>query len=176
MSRIAKQNLKIPNSVECLQIGNNVVCRGPLGEINLNLPEDCSLSISGSDCKVINGGKLSSCMHGTIVANLKNALLGVMSKFEKKIKLVGVGYKVSKTNNCLNFNLGYSHAIEVDVPEKVEVEVLKNQTDLILKSIDKRELGDFCAKLAKLRKVEPYKGKGVVIEGQFILRKEGKRK
>lgn len=176
MSRVAKQSIKIPSGVECSEHAGFILCKGPLGETRVHLPDGFALEINTGEAKVSKlQEEMSSAQWGTVVANLKNAVSGVSKFFEQNVNFVGVGYKAIKQGNDLEVHLGYSHPILFKHIPGVEIEV-KKPTELVFRSHDKQKLGNACAQLAKLREVEPYKGKGVIIEGQYILRKEGKKK
>ena len=176
MSKIAKQIINVPGDVNLKFEIDNVLFKGPLGEVLIKTSDDFSIDLKDNFLSVIKKrDSASSCMHGTIAAHCKNAIIGVTKQFSKKVTLFGVGFKVLKQENVLEFYLGYSHSIKIEIPSTLSVDILK-PTEMIVKSCDKLILGDFCAKLAKLRKVEPYKGKGVILEGKYIKRKEGKRK
>lgn len=176
MSRVAKQNITVPNGVTCTKSPDGILCKGPCGENLVHLPEGFELEISNGIAKIIKTRPdASSAQWGTAVSNLKNAVAGVSKVFEKNVTFVGVGYKAVKQGNDLELSLGYSHTILFKHVPGVEIE-LKKPTELVVRSHNKALLGEICAQLAKKREVEPYKGKGVIIEGQFILRKEGKKK
>jgi large subunit ribosomal protein L6 len=176
MSRVAKQIIKMPEGVTCTPVLGNIFCKGPKGEINVHFPDGFELVIENNSAKIDKKHpKASSAQWGTLVANLKNAIQGVTTPFEKKVSFVGVGYKAIKQGDDIELHLGYSHPIIFAHTPGVEIEI-KKPTELVFRSHNKQVLGDACARMAKLRKVEPYKGKGVIVEGQFILRKEGKKK
>jgi len=176
MSRIAKQNIKVPASVSCTKSPAGILCKGPCGENVVHLPEGFDLEIADGIAKIVRTtSEASSAQWGTVVSNLKNAVAGVTKVFEKNVTFVGVGYKAVKQGQDLELFLGYSHTILFKHVPGVEIE-LKKPTELTVRSHNKQLLGEVCAQLAKKREVEPYKGKGVIIEGQFILRKEGKKK
>jgi len=176
MSRVAKQTIEIPSGVTCSVLENEILCKGSEGQNKVHLPEGFEVEIKDGKCKVLKAKDgISSALWGSLVSNLKNAVAGSSKKFEQAINLVGVGYKAVKQGDNLELSLGYSHTILFEVPEGVEIE-LKKPNELALRSHNKQLLGETCAKMEKLRKPEPYKGKGVVRVGKFYLRKEGKRK
>lgn len=176
MSRVAKQNLKISSSITLTVFEEKIICKGPFGEVIVDFPNAFELEINQDFCRVIKKNESTpNALWGTVVSNLKNAISGVTKEFEQKLTFVGVGYKAIKKDNDLEIHLGYSHPILFKAVEGVKVELTK-PNELILKSHNKQLLGDICSKLEKLRKVEPYKGKGVVKEGKYYLRKEGKKK
>lgn len=176
MSRVAKQNIALPKDVKCDVQNNEVICSGPCGINRVYFPNGFELKIDGDSCRVDRKSEnVSSMMWGSIVSNLKNAIAGVFKVFTQDINLVGVGYKAIQKDGALEIHLGYSHPIMFAVPEGVKIE-LKKANELTLSSHNKQLLGETCSKLEKLRKVEPYKGKGVVKVGKFYVRKEGKKK
>ncbi len=180
MSRIAKQKINIPSGVSCEVLGSKVVCQGPLGKNTIDFPDYLKLNLENNGSALTAfvtsvNDQISSALVGSAVANLKNAVTGVVAGFKQQINFVGVGYKGIKNNNIFEVSLGYSHTIKFEIPEGVDLEV-KKPNEFLLSSSNKQLLGDVCSKLEKLRKVEPYKGKGVVKVGKFYLRKEGKKK
>lgn len=176
MSRVAKQIITIPSSVTCTIVGEEIVCKGAKAENRVHFPAGFSLEIKDGKCKVNRDSEaVSSALWGSLVANLKNAVAGVTNVFEQNINFVGVGYKAIKQGNNLEVHLGYSHPILFDAPAGVEIE-LKKPNELVLRSHNKQLLGETCSRLEKLRRAEPYKGKGVIKEGKFYIRKEGKKK
>lgn len=176
MSRIAKQNITIPSGVTCTVAEGYILCKSSQAEIKVHMPEGFELDIQNGQCKVLKKDEtVPSAKWGSLVANLKNAVNGVTKKFEQNINFVGVGYKAIKQGDNLEIHLGYSHPIHFEVPAGAEIE-LKKPNELTVRAFDKQLLGDVCSKLEKLRKAEPYKGKGVIKEGKFYIRKEGKKK
>lgn len=176
MSRVARQSIKIPNEVTCSVMKDHILCKGTFGENKVHMPEGFLLELKDGVCKVerIND-KVDVAKWGSLVSNLKNAILGLTKKFEQKITFSGVGYKAIKHASALEVHLGKSHHDMFDIPNGVEVD-LKKPNEMIFSSHDKQLLGETCARLEKLRKPEPYKGKGVIREGKFYIRKEGKSK
>jgi large subunit ribosomal protein L6 len=176
MSRIARQNIKIPTEVTCLVMDDHILCKGALGENIVHMPQGFVLEINNGMCKVNRvNDKVDVAKWGSLVSNLKNAILGVTKKFEQNITFSGVGYKAIKHGSILEVHLGYSHAIMFDIPNDVQID-LKKPNEMVLSSHNKQLLGETSARLEKLRKPEPYKGKGVIREGKFYIRKEGKSK
>lgn len=176
MSRVAKQIITIPTGVACSVLENYILCKGVNDSIKVHLPEGFQLQIQDGKCKVDRKSEeVSTALWGSLVANLKNAVSGVSKKFEQKINLVGVGYKAIKQGDSLEIYLGYSHSINFPIPQGVEIDLPK-PNEMVLRSHDKQLLGETCSKLEKLRRAEPYKGKGVIKVGKFYLRKEGKKK
>ena len=179
MSKIGKINIAIPEKVKVAVAGNILNIEGPLGKRSLNI----DLEIFNLDIK---DGKEISIKPKKIDQNTKrlwgmnrslinNAVIGSVKGYEKILELVGVGYRASIKGNQLNLQLGYSHDINFDIPEGIKIAVEK-QTTLKISGFDKQLVGSIASKIKTLRKIEPYKGKGIREKGQYILRKEGKKK
>jgi len=179
MSKIGKTNIAIPEKVKVALAGDILNIDGPLGKSSINI----DLNIFNLDIK---DGKEISIKPKKVDQNTKrlwgmnrslinNAVLGSSSGYEKILELVGVGYRASLKGNQLNLQLGYSHDINFDIPEGIKIAVEK-QTILKINGSDKQLVGSIASKLKSLRKIEPYKGKGIREKGQYILKKEGKKK
>lgn len=191
MSRVGKKSIVIPSNVTCNLDGSIVTFKGPLGTISINIPDGLKFKKQepGICAENENSGQKkesfcfiekdenfeNSALWGTVAANVRNAINGVSVGFSKQMSLVGVGYKVQKIGNNLEFSLGYSHSIKFDVHPDIEV-IVENPTKFSVRGKSKKTVGEVCSDIAKLRKVEPYKGKGVIIAGRFFERKEGKKK
>ena len=160
MSKIGKINISIPEKVKVALAGNILNIEGPSGKksINIDLDDQNSKRLWGMNRSLIN-----------------NAVIGSNTGYEKTLELVGVGYRAALKGNQLNLQLGYSHDINFDIPEGIKINVEK-QTTLKISGADKQQVGAIASKLKTLRKIEPYKGKGVREKGQHILKKEGKKK
>lgn len=177
MSRIAKAPVVLPKGVEA-QIANGVVSvKGSKGALKLQLSsavavvnEDNTLKFSANQ-----GGKDAVAQAGTARAIVSNMVKGVSQGFEKKLELVGVGYRAKAQGKTVNLVLGFSHPIDYTLPEGVTAET-PTQTEIVLKSADRQLLGQVAAELRKFRAPEPYKGKGVKFSGEQIYRKEAKKK
>ena len=179
MSKIGKINISIPDKVKVVLSGNNLNIEGPLGKksldidldvFNLDIKEGKEISISPK--KIDQNTKRLWGMNRSLI---NNAVLGSSSGYEKVLELIGVGYRAAIKGNQLNLQLGYSHDINFDIPEGIKIAVEK-QTTLKITGSDKQKVGSIASKLKTLRKIEPYKGKGVREKGQHILKKEGKKK
>ena len=179
MSKIGKINIAIPEKVKVAVAGNILNIEGPLGKRSLNI----DLEIFNLDIK---DGKEISIKPKKIDQNTKrlwgmnrslinNAVIGSVKGYEKILELVGVGYRASIKGNQLNLQLGYSHDINFDIPEGIKIAVEK-QTTLKISGYDKQLVGSIASKIKTLRKIEPYKGKGIREKGQHVLKKEGKKK
>ena len=179
MSKIGKINITIPEKVKVALAGNNLNIEGPLGKksinidletFNLDIKEGKEISIKpkkvDQDTKRLWGMKRSI---------INNAVIGSSKGYEKILELIGVGYRAALKGNQLNLQLGYSHDINFDIPDGIKITVEK-QTTLKITGSDKEQVGSVASKLKSLRKIEPYKGKGIREKGQFVMKKEGKKK
>ena len=179
MSKIGKMNISIPEKVNVALVGNILNIDGPLGKKSLNI----DLNIFNLDIKEgkeisIKPKKIdkdSKRLWGMNRSLINNAVIGSSAGYEKILELVGVGYRAALKDKQLNLQLGYSHDINFDIPEGVKIEVEK-QTTLKITGTDKQQVGAVASKIKTYRKIEPYKGKGIREKGQYILRKEGKKK
>ena len=185
MSRIGKMPITIPAGVTVNVIDDNVVTvKGKLGEMTQAVHPSIKLNVSdGTLDLVIDEAndtveqKQKQAFHGLYRSLLNNMVVGVSEGYEKQMELVGVGYRVSNQGNLVEFSLGYTHSIFIQLPAEIKVETKseRNQNpQIILKSCDKQLLGQVCAKIRSFRKPEPYKGKGILFIGEQIRRKSGK--
>lgn len=176
MSRIGLQPIEIPQGVELkIEENNNVIVKGPMGELQQQLSRDMKIAIEENVATVERptNNKKHKSLHGLTRSLLANMVEGVTKGYEKKLELRGVGYRANKQGNKLVLSLGFSHPIELDDPEGITVEV-PAQNQIIIKGINKQEVGNYAAKIRELRKPEPYKGKGVRYEGEVVRQKAGK--
>jgi large subunit ribosomal protein L6 len=179
MSRIGKKPISIPEGVTLSQAGDVVTVKGPKGELSQHVDSDIAVKIDGSVVSLDrpSDSKNHKAIHGLYRSLLANAIEGVSKGYEISLELVGVGYKAVVSNGVLELNLGYSHDIFLALPSEVKAvaEMVKGQNPKIkLESHDKQLIGQVAAKLRSLRKIEPYKGKGVRFIGEQIRRKAGK--
>lgn len=179
MSRIGKLPINIPAGVTVTVKDNVVTVKGPKGELKQCVDPLISVEVEGTQVHVKrpNDEKEARSKHGLYRALINNMVHGVSEGYKKTLELVGVGYRVSNQGNTLEFALGYSHPIFMQLPPEVKVETKseRNQNPLILlESADKQLLGQICAKIRTFRKPEPYKGKGIKFQGEIIRRKAGK--
>jgi len=174
MSRIGKLPIEIPSGVEVKQTGRSVQVKGPLGTLNLTLSERIEMEIKES--KIIltrpSEHRDDRSLHGLSRALIANMITGVAKGFEKKLIVEGVGYRASAKGNTLVLNIGYSHPVEYEMPDGVTVNVVKNE--ILIKGIDKQAVGQTAANIRDLRRVEPYKGKGIRYADEHVRRKVGK--
>ena len=179
MSKIGKINISIPEKVKVAVAGNMLNIEGPLGKKSLNIDlEMFNLDIKDGKEICIKPKKIdqnSKRLWGMSRSLINNAVNGSVKGYEKILELVGVGYRASLKGSQLNLQLGYSHDINFDIPDGIKIAVEK-QTTLKISGFDKQLVGSVTSKIKTLRKIEPYKGKGIREKGQHILKKEGKKK
>ena len=179
MSKIGKINISIPEKVKVALAGSNLNIEGPLGKKSINIDLDMfNLDIKDGKEISIKPKKIdqdTKRLWGMNRSLINNAVIGSSAGYEKVLELVGVGYRAALKGNQLNLQLGYSHDINFDIPDGVKIAVEK-QTTLKITGADKQQVGSVVSKLKPLRKIEPYKGKGVREKGQYVLKKEGKKK
>jgi len=176
MSRIGKLPVVLPQGVSITVSDNNeVTVKGPKGTLTKELSKLVKITIEKDSAIVTrpNDEKESRAHHGLTRALLSNMVVGVTTGFEKKLELVGVGYKASKQGTKLVLNVGYSHPVEFDAPKGIEFDV-PAQTQITVKGMSKEEVGQMAAVIRDVRKPEPYKGKGIKYANEVIRRKEGK--
>lgn len=179
MSRVGKAPIQVPSGVEVTINGQTVVVKGKLGELKQEIHPNISVVMNDGIIQVQrpNDLKENRAMHGLYRALINNMILGVSQGFSKKLELVGVGYRATNQGQILDLSLGYSHNIMLEVPSEVKLETAMDKgknPSITLSSHDKHLLGMVTAKIRSLRKVEPYKGKGVRFAGEQIRRKAGK--
>ena len=179
MSKIGKINIAIPDKVKVALAGNILNIEGPLGKKALDIDLDTfNLEIKDGKEISIKPKKIdqnTKRLWGMNRSLINNAVIGSSKGYEKTLELVGVGYRAALKGNQLNLQLGYSHDINFDIPEGIKIAVEK-QTTLKISGSDKQLVGVVVSKIKTLRKIEPYKGKGIREQGQYVLKKEGKKK
>lgn len=176
MSRVAKNPINIPDNVE-LKINDNIVMvKGDKGELEFELPLSVNLNIEENILTVQydEADQKSVALAGTSRALVNNMIIGVTDGFEKKLELIGVGYRAKASGKLLELTLGFSHPVKYQLPEDVEVET-PSQTEVVLKSHNKQLLGQVAAEIRSFRPPEPYKGKGVRYSDEQVKRKEAKK-
>ena len=176
MSRIGNRKLVIPEGVTITEENNVITVKGPKGELTTNLAANISIKVEGNTLEVLrsNDNNDTKTMHGTINALINNMMTGVTKGFEKGLEIIGVGYRFTLKGNVLVVSAGYSHPVEMEIPEGITVEVPSN-TEVTVKGIDKVLVGEFAANIRKVRQPEPYKGKGIRYKDEHVRRKEGKK-
>lgn len=177
MSRIGKKPVELPSGVTASVSGQTVEVKGPKGVRTFKATDDVTISVEGNVVTVEPRGKSKRArqqwgMSRTMVANLAT---GVSEGFKKELELSGVGYRAQMQGNTLKLSLGYSHDVNFEVPEGVTVTSAK-PTEILVEGIDEQQVGQVAANIRAWRKPEPYKGKGIKYKGEYIFRKEGKKK
>ena len=175
MSRIGKNPIDIPSGVEVKMNGNVVEVKGPKGSLKTEFNPIINIAIEDNQVIVTrpNDNKDVRALHGLYRTLIANNIEGVLNGYEKKLEIIGTGYRAQKQGKKLNMNLGHSHPIELEDPEGIEVEVPSN-TEITVKGIDKQKVGAYAAKIHSFRSPEPYKGKGIRYVGEYVRRKVGK--
>ena len=173
MSRVAKKPLNLPKGVEYKLDGQQLTVKGPKGSLELQLPEAFALEENDQDIMVV-GPQEQVALRGTIRALVGNMVIGVSDGFERKLELRGVGYRAAMQGNSLNLSLGFSHPVEFSVPEGIDIET-PSQTEVIVRGIDKQQVGQVAAIIRAYRPPEPYKGKGVRYADERVIMKEAKK-
>ncbi len=177
MSRIAKNPVVLPKGVEVSLTSGQVTVKGPLGTLSHFILPAVFVEQEGETlvCRALDGKPNASAMSGTMRALIGNMVTGVTKGFEKKLSLVGVGYKAQAQGNRLNLALGFSHPVAHDMPNGIKVET-PTQTEILIKGIDRQLVGQVAAEVRAYRPPEPYKGKGVRYADETIVIKETKKK
>lgn len=174
MSRIGNRVLTLPSNVTLTVDGNKVTVKGPKGELSTEVNKHITVEVKENEVVITRDNDNYKNFHGTANANIKNMIVGVSEGFEKKLEAVGVGYRFNLKGNNLVVTAGYSHPVEVSIPAGIKLEVPSN-TELFVRGIDKQLVGEFAANVRKIRKPEPYKGKGIRYIDEHIIRKVGKK-
>lgn len=175
MSRVGKKPIELPEGVTITNNNNELTVKGPKGELTRQFNKDLTIEVDGSTVTVSrpSDSKEHRTIHGTTRALLSNMIEGVSKGFERNLELVGVGYRAQKQGTKLVLNVGYSHPVEFEPENGIEIEVPVN-TKINIKGIDKERVGAIAANIRQVRPPEPYKGKGIRYEGEHVRRKEGK--
>ncbi|MFN3984064.1 MAG: 50S ribosomal protein L6 [Rhodocyclaceae bacterium] len=177
MSRVAKNPVVIPSGVEITISSGQVTVKGPLGSLTQALGAGVEVVRDGDSivCKAEEGVDNARAMSGTVRALINNMVAGVSKGFERKLTLVGVGYRAQAQGDKLNLSLGFSHPVVHQMPAGVKVET-PTQTEIVIKGIDKQQIGQVAAEVRAYRQPEPYKGKGVRYSDEVVVLKETKKK
>ncbi len=177
MSRVGKKPVPVPAGVTATVSGQDVKMKGAKGELAFRVPDEVTVAMNGAEISVQPKGldKRSRAMWGMSRAQIANLVTGVTKGFEKKLEINGVGYKAAVQGKVLKLSLGYSHDIDYEIPAGIAIATPK-PTEIIVSGIDRQRVGQTAAEIREYRGPEPYKGKGVKYEGEFIFRKEGKKK
>jgi large subunit ribosomal protein L6 len=177
MSRVGKNPVELPKGVEVTVTGGSVKVKGPKGELVLALNPQVEVSVADGKAKVatVSTARTAPIVSGTTRALLANMVTGVTKGFERKLELVGVGYRAQAQGKKLNLTLGFSHPVSYPVPDGITVET-PSQTEILIKGIDRQKVGQVAAEIRRYRSPEPYKGKGVRYAGEQVVLKEAKKK
>lgn len=177
MSRIGKKPVSIPATVTVTLNGADMTVKGPKGELVMKFVEQVNVEHANDQITVtpVNDSKLARSMWGMQRTLVSNLIEGVTDGFTRKLEINGVGYRAQLKGSSLNLQLGFSHDIDFPIPAGIKIEC-PTQTEIIISGIDKQAVGQTAAKIREYRKPEPYKGKGIKYEGEYIFRKEGKKK
>lgn len=177
MSRIAKYPVPLPKGVEATIATEQITVKGPLGTLTQTLNGDVLIENQNNELsfKVANESREAKAMSGTLRALVSNMVQGVSQGFEKKLSLIGVGYKAAAQGKSLNLSLGFSHPVDYALPEGIKAET-PTPTEIVIKGIDKQRVGQVAAEVRAFRPPEPYKGKGVRYVGEVVIIKETKKK
>ena len=177
MSRIAKYPVDLPKGVEVTLSATEISVKGPLGTLKQFMLPAVKIERDGEKllCRAVDGAPNAGAMSGTMRALLNNMVIGVTKGFEKKLTLVGVGYRAQAQGAKLNLTLGFSHPVAHDMPNGIKVET-PTQTEILIKGIDKQVVGQVAAEVRAYRSPEPYKGKGVRYADEVVVIKETKKK
>ena len=174
MSRIGRKHIDLPAGVELTQKDGVVTVKGPKGELSTEVNANINVCVEENEVKITRNSDEYKNFHGTANANIKNMIEGVTHGFEKSLESVGVGYRFQVKGKTLVITAGYSHPVEMEIPEGITVDSPSN-TEITVKGINKEQVGEFSANIRKVRPPEPYKGKGIKYKDEHIIRKEGKK-
>lgn len=176
MSRIGNRILTIPEGVEVTNENNVVTVKGPKGELKKEFSKSIEIVINDKELETKRNSEIKTIkqLHGTTNSLILNMIKGVSEGFAKDLEIKGVGYRFKMQGNSVVINAGYSHPVELEVPKGLSVDV-KSNTELTISGIDNQLVGEFAANIRKVRKPEPYKGKGIKYTDEIIRRKEGKK-
>ncbi|MDQ7009524.1 MAG: 50S ribosomal protein L6 [Candidatus Gracilibacteria bacterium] len=175
MSRIGKTPVILLEKVEARVDGNNIVVKGPLGELTFNFHEKIEVSVSEKEITVTKKDDNANALWGTTRSIIDNMVVGVTSGYKKSLEIIGVGYKFEVAGAKLILSIGYSHKVEIEIPSVLKVAIDdKKKSILHISGTDKQAVGEFAAKVRANKKPEPYKGKGIRYIGEHVRRKAGK--
>jgi large subunit ribosomal protein L6 len=175
MSRVAKRPVDLPQGVTATVAANLVKVKGAKGELSLSVADGVTVEVQDKKLQIGFANPESRMTAGATRAHIANMVTGVSKGYERKLELVGVGYRAAVQGKVLGLTLGFSHAVNFPIPDGLSMET-PTQTEIIIKGIDRQKVGQVCAKIRAIRPPEPYKGKGVRYSGEQITLKEGKKK
>lgn len=174
MSRLGKIPATIPAGVTVTLADSVLTVQGPNATLTRPVRDEVTVAVEGNEVTVTPGeGKLAKALWGTYAAHIRNMITGVTEGFTKTLEIEGVGYRAAVEGTNIVLNVGFSHPVTMAIPEGISAEVVKSE--IILKGSDKDQLGQFAADVRKVKKPEPYKGKGIRYQGEHIIRKQGKK-
>ena len=175
MSRIGKLPVNVPQNVNIELTGQEIKVKGPHGELQYTIPSEIEVSVNENTI-VVNKRietRIARQKYGLVRALISNMVIGVSNKFERKLEMLGVGYRSQVSGKSLTLNVGYSHPVVFETPEGIEIKV-ENNTNIIISGPDKHKVGLLASQIRAVRPPEPYKGKGIRYAGEYVLRKAGK--
>lgn len=177
MSRVAKKPVPLPKGVEVSESGGALRVKGPKGEMSMNVHPQVAVSVEGGEARIAPRAQSQGvvAIAGTTRALLANLVTGVSQGYERKLELVGVGYRAQAQGGKLNLTLGFSHPVSYPVPAGITIET-PSQTEIVVRGTDKQQVGQVAAEIRRYRPPEPYKGKGVRYSGEKVVLKEAKKK
>ena len=177
MSRIGKMPVAVPQGVTATINGQEILAKGPKGELSVVLCREVSVEMTDDGIKISanDNDKRSQSMWGLSRTLVSNIIIGVTDGYSKTLEIVGVGYRAQLQGKNLQLNLGFSHDVKYAIPDGIKIECPK-PTEIVVSGIDKQQVGQVAAEIRRYRPPEPFKGKGVRYQGEFIFRKEGKKK
>jgi large subunit ribosomal protein L6 len=175
MSRIANKPIEVTAGVEITIKQRSVIAKGPKGTMSVELHKTVSIAQDGNQLNMKVENPKAIAMAGTMRSLVNNMVIGVSQGFEKKLQLIGVGYRAQAKGSTLNMTLGFSHPVDYKVPEGITV-LTPSQTEIVVSGIDKQKVGQVSANIRAYRPPEPYKGKGVRYADEYVVRKEAKKK
>ena len=175
MSRVGKNPISLPSGVDAVLGDASLSVKGPQGQLSLDLHPSIGVEQADGTLQVRPQNDQSWAMAGTFRSLIANMVTGVTTGFEKKLEIVGVGYRAQAQGKKLNLSLGFSHPVVYQMPEGVSVET-PSQTEILLKGSDKQQVGQAAAEIRSFRPPEPYKGKGIRYSGEYVVRKQAKKK
>jgi len=176
VSRIGRLPVEVPSGVDVKINGSHIKIKGPKGEMEFTFSPSINLSFEDGEIKVTRPSDIREMrsLHGTTRALIQNMIIGVTDGFQKELQLVGVGYRAAMQGKNLVLNVGYSHSVEIEPPPGIDLEVGDRAQQIFITGIDKQKVGQVAADIRKVRKPEPYKGKGIRYKDERIRRKAGK--
>ncbi len=174
MSRIGNRIITVPAGVTVEEADGIVTVKGPKGELKQAMLSDITMKLEGTELTLERANEAAKAKHGTMNSLINNMIIGVTKGYEKGLEILGVGYRFNVQGKKLVINAGYSHPVNMEVPEGITVEANGN-TEITIKGIDKVKVGEFAANVRKVRPPEPYKGKGIRYKDEHVRRKEGKK-